>query len=229
MHNSRAQHLVQTKCAQVLCTHDHSDPGPRPRRPSSPASGSTPPACEVLAHPLRSRLLVQPARRRARHRHRPGRRARHQLRRHVLPPAQARGGRPGRRHRRGRGQAPALARRPPTSTHCDPSDFVGDEDSETALELAGPRLRCATSPSKAERWLDAAATLARRVAGRLRHAATTWSLRHRRAAAAMRAEIDDVVRALPPGRPGQPRGQARRGLPLRLPARPRPDTASGPR
>ena len=100
-----------------------------------------------------------------------------------------------------------------------PSDFDGDEDSETALNwLARDYVRHFSE--QAERWVDASPDLARRWQDAC-GSSDDMVLAHRRAARGDARRDRRRRRALPPGRPGQPRRQAHRRLPVRLRARPR--------
>ena len=114
-------------------------------------------------------------------------------------------------------------------SHFDPSDFAGDEDAETALELA----RSATTPrhfaEQFERWLDVEAS-GRRPGATPPGMSDTFIIATPRAGGGAQARDRRAPRPLPPGRPGQPAGQAARRLQRPLPARPRPGApaACGP-
>ena len=160
-------HLLCKQSVQRYCARMASSTPPDPSA-TSPACASTRPRCKVLAHPLRSRLLSRAADGRAGHRHRPGRRPQHQLGSDLLPPAQARVRGPGRRHRRGRGQASALAGASTDSHQFEPSDFAGDEDAETALNWL-VRDYTRHFAEQFERWLDVRGHVAGGLARRRRH------------------------------------------------------------
>ena len=108
----------------------------------------------VLAHPLRSRLLSRAAHRRSRHRHRPRDGAGHQLRARR-PTTCASSRRSAWSRDTGEGEGKRRLWRAATDFHSYyPSDFVGDEDSETALNwLARDYVRHFSE--QAERWVDA--------------------------------------------------------------------------
>ena len=149
-------------------------------------------ALKVLAHPLRSRLLSAlrvdgPATATAL-----AARLGDQLRRHVLPPAQARVRRPGRGHRRGRGQAPALAGRRPTSTRGTPATSPATRTPRppsTGWSATTP----ATSPSSSSSWLDVQDDLAGRVARRRRHERQLHRRHPRAGRGRCKAEIDELL------------------------------------
>ena len=170
----------------------------------------------LLAHPLRSRLVGAPAAERPRHRHRPGRPAEHQLRRHELPPAQARERRAGRRHRRGCGQATAVGGRRRRDA-LRPQRLRRRRRRRVGLRLARARLAAALH-REVRPLARPAAQLARRVDRRRRHERHD-DRRHQRPARGHARRDRRGRRALPPGRPGQPRGQAGRRLRVLLPAR----------
>ena len=65
----------------------------------------------------------------------------------------------------GEGEGKRRLWRAATDFHsCDPSDFAGDEDSETALELARRATTLRHFAEQFERWLDVCGHLAGRVA-----------------------------------------------------------------
>ena len=212
------------KCAQVVCTlwlHRHlptpsAPPGDAADRqrlahPREPA-GARPPAALPAAR--------RPAPRWARDGHRPRGRARHQLRGDELPPAQARVGGP-RRTTPSEGEGKRRLWRAASEYHSwHPSDFDGDEDSETALNWL-TRDYARHFSEQYDKWLDVS---------------TTWPTDWQDACGSSDASVlvtaealeemrdGDVGphRALPPGRAGQPAGPPDRRLRLRLPPRPRP-------
>ena len=162
-------------------------------------------ALKVLAHPLRSRLLSAlrvdgPATATDL-----AARLVDQLRRDVLPPAQARVGGSGLGQRRGRGQAPALAggHRLP---HLGGQRLRRRRGLRDGAQLAGPRLR---PPLRREVRAVArrAGDLARRVARRRRHE-RQLRRRHPRAGRAAQGRARRAPPEVPPRRAGQPARRA---------------------
>ena len=147
---------MQTKCAKVLCTHEHSDPRVAGAGPTSPASGSTPPACAcwptrcgpaccppcgvggpATATDLAAELGTNS-----------GATSYHLRKLEAV----------GLVTDTGEGEGKRRLWRAATDFHSYyPSDFAGDEDSETALNwLARDYVRHFST--QAERWVDASPT-----------------------------------------------------------------------
>ena len=144
----------------------------------------------VLAHPLRSRLLSQlriggPATATDL-----AAGAGHELRRDVLPPAQARVGRAGRRHRRGRGQAPAVEGRDRLPLLL-PERLRGRRGLRDRPQLARPRLRAPLH--RAGRAVGRRRPAGRPTGRTPAAAATTWCCSPAGSSSAMRDEIGEVV------------------------------------
>src|SRR6478752_1692050 len=198
--------LVQRKCAQVLCTYDRRT-DPRPARHGQAQGAGPSPALP----PRWGAADRGPG-----HRDRSRRRAQHQLRRHQLPPAQARERRAGRRHRRWGGEAAAVGgcrRRDPLR----PQRLRRRRRRRVRLRLARARLAAALH-REVRPLARPAAQLARLVDRRRRHERHD-DRRHQRPARGHARRDRRGRRALPAGRPGQPRGQAGRGLRVLLPGR----------
>ncbi len=199
-----------------MAAHDSSNP----TAPIDDSVWLTPASLRVLAHPLRSRLLgaLRAARPLDGHRPRercsartPGATSYHLRKLESVGLVQDTEEGEGKRR---------LWRASSEYHSWHPSDFEGDEDSETALNWL-TRDYARHFSEQYDQWLDVSTTWP-----------TAWQdacgssdaavLVTAESLEAMREEMWDAHRALPPGRTGQPAGPADRGLRLRLPPRPRP-------